>query len=63
LEKTMERHSKQIQQIEEEIPPMETQMTSFDGQIDRLQNEIGVSKRIHLFVRTFLHHSLTHGTY
>jgi archaellum component FlaC len=44
LKKTTERHSKQIQQIEEEIPPMETEITSFDGQIERLQDEIGVSK-------------------
>jgi chromosome segregation ATPase len=41
LEKAMERHNKQVKQIEDDIPSTETQVTSFDGQIERLQEEMG----------------------
>jgi len=39
--KTRERHEKQVQQIEEAIPPAETEITSLTGQIERLEEEIG----------------------
>lgn len=41
LAKTRERHSKQSVQIEEDIPPIETQIASLGTQIERLQEEIG----------------------
>mmetsp|Transcript_849 Transcript_849/g.1833 ORF Transcript_849/g.1833 Transcript_849/m.1833 type:complete len:1275 (-) Transcript_849:125-3949(-) len=41
LEKATERNTKQIKQIEEDIPSTEVQITSLDGQIHRLQEEMG----------------------
>eukprot|EP00581_Thalassiosira_minuscula_P013662 CAMPEP_0183727262 /NCGR_PEP_ID=MMETSP0737-20130205/25262_1 /TAXON_ID=385413 /ORGANISM="Thalassiosira miniscula, Strain CCMP1093" /LENGTH=1291 /DNA_ID=CAMNT_0025958855 /DNA_START=198 /DNA_END=4073 /DNA_ORIENTATION=- len=41
LERARQRHGKQAKQIEEAVPPMETQITSLGSQIEHLEEEMG----------------------